>query len=129
LLARSLAYARRCAWVPAAVAVATIILALAACGGGETATTDETAATDHTATGETTPEIQRELPKKSCGEFARYRLTVEGDISCSSAHRVMRGAVHGRPPAPWNCGGPDTNIVCTVPLPGIPDRGLIRARF
>jgi hypothetical protein len=62
---------------------------------------------------------------KPCGKYGRWRLVVEGDISCPAARRVMHGFAFQRLPRPWICTGPDGHVVCTKGIPGI----VITARF
>jgi hypothetical protein len=64
------------------------------------------------------------VDNKSCGRYGRWRLTVEGDISCLAARRVMRGFAFQKLPGSWICSGPDGHVVCTKE-PGI----VITARF
>ncbi|MGH9176306.1 MAG: hypothetical protein ACRD1H_18200, partial [Vicinamibacterales bacterium] len=50
---------------------------------------------------------------KSCGTWDRYRLVVEGDISCPDAIRVVNRDGYTKFPGSWFCDGPDGNVVCT----------------
>lgn len=72
------------------------------------------------------PSLRTSPGAKSCGSFGRWTLTVEGDVSCSVARRVMRAeARHGGAPSPWLCGGPDNHVSCYAGEPGT----VITARF
>jgi hypothetical protein len=105
------------------------VLGLVACGGDdETTAGSETKGAGEERTPGSEEKAAKDEPasKKSCGKFGRWRLRVEGDVSCSRAHRVMRGEVHqGAAPRPWTCSGPDDHIDCTKDEPGI----VIKARF
>jgi hypothetical protein len=106
------------------------VLGLVACGGDDDETTAGSeskgaGSEERTAGSEKKAAKDEPASKKSCGEFDRWRLTVEGDVSCSTAHRVMRGEVHKGAPRPWTCSGPDAHIDCTKDEPGI----VIKARF
>lgn len=100
------------------------VLGLVACDGGD----DETTAESDTKSAGSEKKGARDEPasKKPCGKVDRWRLTVEGDVSCPEAHRVMRDFAHdGKASPPWTCNGPDAHIDCRKAEPGI----VIKARF
>jgi hypothetical protein len=72
------------------------------------------------------PSLRTSPGAKSFCTYGRWTLTVEGDVSCSAARRVMRAeARRGGAPSPWLCGGPDAHISCYGGVPGT----VITARF
>lgn len=107
------------------------VLGLVACDGADDETTAESdtksaGSEERTAGSEKKGARDEPASKKPCGKVDRWRLTVEGDVSCPEAHRVMRDFAHdGKASPPWTCNGPDAHIDCTKAEPGI----VITARF
>jgi hypothetical protein len=107
------------------LAAASLVLAVAACGGGGAESAGPVPSVA----------VEADPASKSCGDF---RLSgdyppikvevVEGNVPCRAALRVMQDHYHSRDTGSWSCHGPEGLSGCEK-NPGAPSGETIRGRF